>query len=185
MKSPEQVPSSNGKLTNNEALLYQTYATQVEGKKFDEQASPEAYGEAEKLLRQFQDPKFDWLGVDWDKVDFKNLKDVEDVEERVRFAASFLLTEAQSKNPDLFEKLVIMLGGEEKAADRIIETAQFTSLAVMVLSYFAGTAVGGELGSVAGGTGSAAGLLGVFGLESPELKIEIRSFIRKHMGSNE
>jgi hypothetical protein len=180
LESLEQQPKTTERLSNNESLLYQTYATEIEGKDFNEQASPEAYEEAEKLLRQFQDPKFDWLGVDWNKIDFKNLKDIKDVEKRVRLAAQFLLNEAKYTNPDLFEKLVNMLGGEEKTADKIIGTAGFASLSFMVLSFFSSPLVGPDLA----GVGSAIGLLGPLALDNPDLKIGIRSFIRKHMGKS-
>ncbi|MBI5798822.1 MAG: hypothetical protein HZB10_02735 [Candidatus Yonathbacteria bacterium] len=166
-----------GRLKENEALVYQQYATDIEGKGFSEQASPEAYGEAEKLLRQFQDPKFDWLGVDWEKVDFKNLKDIKNVEDRVRLAAKFMLQEAKEKDPSLFAQLVEKLGGVSKATDILEGAAGVATIVGMVSSAFLGNMFTGPGGAVL----SFAALMA---LSNPDFHSDLERFILKHSGAS-
>lgn len=175
-KEPKPLGNSE-RLKEEEALLYQQYATDIEEKGFSEQASPEAYLEAEKLLRQFQDPKFSWLGVDWEKVDFKNLRDIKDVENRVQLAAQFLLQEVKEKDPSLFEKLVEKLGGVSKVADILQGTAGITLLTFALSSLFlADNAVLGVGGPVLSMLASAA-------LSNPDFKHDLENFIREHTKS--
>lgn len=87
------------KLTKEQALLYQEYATKSEGKKFSERAGKEAYKEAEELLAKLKDKKFDFLGIDWGKIDFDNMEQVSDIQERLDVAARAIL-ETQSEDEE-------------------------------------------------------------------------------------
>jgi hypothetical protein len=104
--SPETLqPSTDERLSKEEALLYQEYATKLENKEFSEQASGEAYEEAEQLLEKLKDSNFDWLGIDWDKVDLKNSNELRDVEKRLD-AAVKSLSEAEKEDGGILRRIV-------------------------------------------------------------------------------
>lgn len=77
----------NELLSEEEANVYQDYATKLDGKKFSEQSSVETYKEAEKLIEKLRDSQFDWLGIDWNKIDFNDIKQIQDLEIRLDEAA--------------------------------------------------------------------------------------------------
>ncbi|MCX6761743.1 MAG: hypothetical protein NTY33_02760 [Candidatus Moranbacteria bacterium] len=97
-------PSSEGKLSEEQALLYQEYATKLEGKEFSEKSSNEAYEEADMLLKKLQDSQFDWLGIDWDKVDFKDSSQIRDMEKRLD-AAVRSLAQNEKDNDGILRKI--------------------------------------------------------------------------------
>ena len=76
------------RLSKEEAGIYQDYATTKENKYFSEQASEEGYKEAERLIQKLRDAgvSFEFLDLDWDKIDFRDTRNLADTEERL-FAA--------------------------------------------------------------------------------------------------
>lgn len=120
-KGSEKIKSSEEKeqspveerLTKEQALLYQEYATKSEGKKLSERAGKGAYEEAEQLLAKLKDKKFDFLGIDWDKIDFDNMEQVSDVQERLDVAARAIL-ETQPEDEEAGEKGLMSKLGEMK-----------------------------------------------------------------------
>lgn len=79
-----------------EALAAQQYATDKEGKGFSEKASETSYAEAERVIGLLRDKKFDWLGIDWKKVDFKNIG--ADAETRIRAGLETVLAAHKKKD---------------------------------------------------------------------------------------
>lgn len=61
--------SREQQLSNDEALAFQDYATKKDGIEFSKKADENSYLEAERLLEKLKDKKFDWLDIQWDKVD--------------------------------------------------------------------------------------------------------------------
>ena len=74
------------RLSKKEAIAHQSYATAREGKPFSKQVSPEAYDEAQMFVEQLKTREFDWLGINWNKVDLRNIEDIRDVERRLDIA---------------------------------------------------------------------------------------------------
>jgi hypothetical protein len=84
------------RLNKNEALLYQDYATNLEGKKFSEKAEASSYEEAEMLLDKLKNKNFDWLKIDWGKFDLKNIDQYQELEERLDEAAKMVVGKEKS-----------------------------------------------------------------------------------------
>src|SRR3989304_6839207 len=79
------------KLTFNEAMVYQKYAVAKEGVGFSEQAKEESYKEAEMLVNKLREANFEWLDINWDEIDFRNTRNMADLEERLSIAAGLVL----------------------------------------------------------------------------------------------
>ena len=76
----EKIPKIEEKLTERESRAYQDYATKKEGKEFSERVSEESYHEAQELINRLRNKDFDWLKIDWDKIDFNNASSVKEAE---------------------------------------------------------------------------------------------------------
>ena len=85
-----------GQLSEDEALLTQQYATQQEEAGFSEKASPETYAEAQKIIEQLRQDKFDWVGIDWDNIDLRNVGG-SNIEARLNAALQAVLESGGSK----------------------------------------------------------------------------------------
>lgn len=79
------------RFSQEEALVYQDYATKKEGAAFSEKAGESSYEEAEKLIEYLRSKNFDWIGIDWDKVDFRNAQERATVEKRLDAALRELI----------------------------------------------------------------------------------------------
>lgn len=97
--------SDEERLSQEEAILYQVYATEIEGKGINEQASEESYAEAEKLLARLKEKNFDWLKIDWNQIDFKNVEHVKDIEGRLDVAIKQMVVDGKDET-GAFSKLV-------------------------------------------------------------------------------
>jgi len=95
---PERGSSKDERLSSEEALLYQEYATKVAGKKFNEQADNTAYQEAEEVIKKLNDAKFDWLGIDWGKIDTKDIDKISETEQRIDFIVRQLVSNGEDHN---------------------------------------------------------------------------------------
>ncbi len=71
------------KLTKEEAWLYQSYASSLEGIGFSEQASRDTYKEAEQFLQELKEKRINWLGIDWGKLDFNNISQTQGAKKRI------------------------------------------------------------------------------------------------------
>ena len=74
------------RLPEEEALLYQEYATKKGGVGWEVRADEASYAEAEQLIQQLRNQRFNFLGIRWDQVDLNNVVAREDVTERLRAA---------------------------------------------------------------------------------------------------
>lgn len=79
--------NESGRYSEQEALHAQSLATEREDLEFSEQASSESYAEAEKVIEQLRDEKFDWLGINWDNVDVASTNTL--IESQLRRANDF------------------------------------------------------------------------------------------------
>ena len=86
------------RLSKEEAGIYQDYATTKENKYFSEQASEEGYKEAERLIQKLRDAgvSFEFLDLDWDKIDFRDTRNLADTEERLVAAVRQFLDQIEA-----------------------------------------------------------------------------------------
>lgn len=94
---PERGSSKDEHLSSEEALLYQEYATKIEGREFSEQADEQAYKEAENLIEKLKGGGLDWVGIEWDKIDLKDIHQIREAQERLDTAARLVL-ESRAKD---------------------------------------------------------------------------------------
>ena len=94
---PERGSSKDERLSNDEALLYQEYATKIEGREFSEQADKESYKEAENLIEKLRGSGLDWVGIEWDKIDLKDIRQIRGTQERLDTVARLVL-ESRAKD---------------------------------------------------------------------------------------
>lgn len=87
MFNPEKKSSSgdkqNKRLSKDEALAYQDYATSKEGAAFSEQAKDESYAEAEMFLEELQGKGIDLGKIDFKKIDLADLLVQDEISERL------------------------------------------------------------------------------------------------------
>ena len=98
-KKPEEL------LTKEQALLYQDYATKLDGKDFPDKASEKSYIEADELIRKLKSKDFNWLNIDWQKIDLKDVAELELFEDRLDMAAKQILEAQSGKNRSVSEFL--------------------------------------------------------------------------------
>jgi len=87
------------KLTLEESLVYQDYASKKEGVSFSEKASGESYREAQIFLDIIRRSKVDLAGVDLPKIDFGNIEQIREVEKRLDSAVREIY-QAKKENED-------------------------------------------------------------------------------------
>lgn len=104
--NPKNEPKKDELLTSEEAVVYQDYATTLSGREFSEQATMSAYMEAEDLINRLRDREFDWLNIDWDKLDFNDVKQIQIFQKRLNAAVQSVI-QSQSESGDEQEKGVI------------------------------------------------------------------------------
>lgn len=85
------------RLNKEEALVYQDYASTAEAAPFSEKASPEAYAEAEMLLARLREKEFDWLGIDWKKIDLRDAHQYDELEKRLDVAVRQIAESGKDK----------------------------------------------------------------------------------------
>lgn len=113
----EEKPKGNetGRLSQEEALLYQEYATKIANKEFNEQSDEGSYQEAEELIDKLKDEKFDFLGIDWDKVKVGDINKISEAEQRLDFVIRQLVIDGKDHGgvlaglADKFKSAVIPL----------------------------------------------------------------------------
>jgi hypothetical protein len=104
--------SKETRTTEEEALMMQDYASAKKGEAFSEKQSEQDYLEAEKLVEMLKDKKFDWLNIDWGKIDLKSTKDYYNLEKRLNAAVQEILksqekSTAWSKLQGIYMPLVL------------------------------------------------------------------------------
>jgi hypothetical protein len=88
----------NTLLSEKEALLYQDYATKIEGSEFSDRAGENTYEEADRLIERLKNKKFDFLNIDWDKFDLKNATQFSNLQDRLDAAVRMIATTEKGKN---------------------------------------------------------------------------------------
>lgn len=73
----------DGLLTEKEALLYQDYTTNKEGKKFSEQVDEQAYKEAEELINEIRAAGINLDNINLGHIDLSELAGIEDANQRL------------------------------------------------------------------------------------------------------
>lgn len=65
--------TESGRYNEQESLAAQSFATGHDNIEFSDQASPEAYAEAEQMIGELRKEKYAWMGIDWDNVDLHRM----------------------------------------------------------------------------------------------------------------
>lgn len=103
MAKKKELAEADPRLSESQALLYQEYASKLEGKGFSDQAGEAAYAEAQQLINRLKDGNFAWLGIDWDKLALEKAVGLDEAESRMDQAVR-LLAEA-SGHEDIKRKI--------------------------------------------------------------------------------
>lgn len=93
------------KLSENEALLYQDYATKKEGVGFSEKADAESYAEADALITKIREAHLDWLDIDWDDLQIQKIEKIEEAEKRLDFVIRHLVAQGKDDSEGTLAKL--------------------------------------------------------------------------------
>lgn len=115
--------------TPEEAMLQQDYATNLAGLDFNEMVDGESMKEAEKIYKELKDAKFDFSSINWESLDLKDLKHIENPKERAKAAFDKLVSFDDPRILELHEKLKDM-----KKVNRKIVIALFALLFSTALS---------------------------------------------------
>lgn len=94
---------SDEKLTVPEAFAYQTYAAEKSGVGFSEKADDESYEEAEALLQRLESAGVKLEGIDFEKINLKNVIEVDELGERLEKAV--LAFEDAKKDEKVFGEI--------------------------------------------------------------------------------
>lgn len=86
-----------GLLTEKEALLYQEYASQKEGKQFSEQADKQTYQEAERLIDEIRATGIDLDKISLGSIDLSNVASIEDANQRLAGAINRIAERTNNK----------------------------------------------------------------------------------------
>lgn len=85
------------RLNTEEALLYQDYATTAEITPFSEEASQEAYAEADMFIAKLREKGVDLSKIDWEKINLVEAHQHDDLEKKLDVAVSQII-EAATNN---------------------------------------------------------------------------------------
>lgn len=103
----EKEPSE--RLGKEEALLYQSYATEKEGVDFSEQADEQSYAEADLLIKELQSRGFDFDGMDYNALNLRDAYKLDKLNDRLEKSIAKLVN-PKTDSKGILEKINGVLG---------------------------------------------------------------------------